>query len=284
MQSDLVSIIVPCFNQGKYLSEALDSVLYQTHTNWECIIVNDGSTDDTEHIALNYLLKDDRFGYLFQQNAGPSSARNAAITLAKGKYILPLDADDYIGKTYLDLALNAFQANPNFKVVYCLANKFGHENGPWKLETYTFKNLLKVNCIFCSAVFKKIDWEICEGYDEELIHVWEDWDFWLKILDNDSEVYQIPEVLFFYRIKPGSRNSTITESLFENVRWKVLSKRIPDYQKHFQSPQAMIQTIYELKNLNKKIRNSISYKMGNALLKPLSYLKNWFQVVKKRVQ
>ena len=98
----LISVIVPCYNQAQYLDECLQSVLDQTYTDWECIIVNDGSPDHTEEIAKKWVEKDARFRYLFKENGGLSSARNAGIEIAKGEWILPLDADDKIGNQYLE--------------------------------------------------------------------------------------------------------------------------------------------------------------------------------------
>ncbi len=90
----LISVIVPCYNQAQYLEECLQSVLDQTYQNWECIIVNDGSPDHTEEIAKRWLEKDNRFRYIYKDNGGLSSARNAGIREAKGEYLFFLDSDD----------------------------------------------------------------------------------------------------------------------------------------------------------------------------------------------
>src|SRR5687768_10004937 len=90
----LVSIIVPCFNQAEFLNETLQSVLSQTISDWECIIINDGSKDNSEEIALPWVDKDKRFKYLKQENRGVCAARNKGISEANGKYILPLDGDN----------------------------------------------------------------------------------------------------------------------------------------------------------------------------------------------
>ena len=100
--SNHVSIIVPCFKQAHFLDEALQSVLNQTYTNWECIVVNDGSPDNTEEVAEKWCKKDNRFKYVFQKNRGLSSARNAGIKISNGKYILPLDSDDIIDDHFLE--------------------------------------------------------------------------------------------------------------------------------------------------------------------------------------
>ncbi|RYX81126.1 glycosyltransferase family 2 protein, partial [bacterium] len=92
----LVTIITPCYNYGKFLAEALDSLLLQTYSNWECIIVNDGSIDNTDEVALQYTAKDQRFKYINQKNGGLPNARNSALKIAQGKYIQLLDADDLL--------------------------------------------------------------------------------------------------------------------------------------------------------------------------------------------
>ena len=86
----LISIIVPCYNQAQYLDECLQSVLDQTYHNWECIIVNDGSPDNTEEFANKWTAKDSRFKYLLKTNGGLSSARNAGIETANGEWILSI--------------------------------------------------------------------------------------------------------------------------------------------------------------------------------------------------
>ena len=201
MNNPLISIIVPCYNQAKYLSEALQSVLEQTYDHWECIIVNDGSPDDTEQIVQEWVKKDSRFKYIYKENGGLSSARNEGITIAEGKFILPLDADDKIGVNYLSLAIDVFQKNSEVKVVYCQAEKFGKETGLWILPNFSLSQLCRENMIFCSAFYRKKDWQLVGGYDLNLIHGIEDWEFWISILKKGGAVKQINEVCFYYRVK-----------------------------------------------------------------------------------
>src|SRR5450631_1131590 len=94
VSDSMVSIIVPCYNHAHYLEEALDSVLQQSFSNWECIIINDGSTDNTKSVGEAYVNKDPRFRLINIQNSGVSVAKNTAIAEAKGTYIFPLDADN----------------------------------------------------------------------------------------------------------------------------------------------------------------------------------------------
>lgn len=204
-----VSIIVPCFNQSQYLEEALKSVFEQSHSNWECIIVNDGSIDDTEEIALRWKKKDSRFIYLKKNNEGLSAARNSGIIFSKSRYIMPLDADDILGKNYIKLALQEFDSDKNLKVVYSKGLKFGTEQGLLSLTPFSLRNLSRNCMIFASAMFKKEDWNRVGGYDEKMIYGWEDWEFWIAILKNGGNVKRIEEICFYYRIKEVSMLKSI---------------------------------------------------------------------------
>ena len=204
MNNILVSIIVPCYKQDQYLDEALQSVISQSYLNWECIIVNDGSPDNTEIIAQEWLLKDNRFKYVYQENGGLSSARNTGIKEAKGEFILPLDSDDKIAFDYLEKAIETFKKDDSLKVVYCKAELFGAEGGLWNLKSFSIEDLAKENMIFCSAFFRKKDWELVGGYDIKMIYGWEDWEFWIAILKNGGNVACLNKVGFFYRTKPVS--------------------------------------------------------------------------------
>ena len=210
MSSPLISIIVPCYNQAQYLDECLQSVLDQTYQDWECIIVNDGSPDDTEEVAKKWLDKDVRFKYLHKENGGLSSARNAGIEIAEGEWILPLDCDDKIGNRYLELAEKEF--DKDYTVIYCEAEYFGAKSGNWKLPNYSLKNLAEENIIFCTAFFQKKNWEKVGGYDENMKHGLEDWEFWISLLKNGDEVYQLNEICFFYRIKETSMLTNLHQS------------------------------------------------------------------------
>ena len=120
----LVSVVVPCYMQAHFLDETLESVLNQTYSNWECIIVNDGSLDDTKEIAEKWLKTDTRFNYVYKENGGLSSARNLGIKKSNGNYILPLDSDDILHKDYLKTLLPILINNPELGIVSCYKNFF----------------------------------------------------------------------------------------------------------------------------------------------------------------
>jgi len=222
-----VSIIVPCYNQAQYLKESLQSVLEQSFSNWECIIVNDGSPDNTEEIAKKWVEKDGRFKYIKTKNKGVSNARNVGIGTALGEYILPLDADDRIAKEYISLSISTFMESEELKVVYCKAEKFGNETEIWNLEPFSLKGLCLRNMIFCSALFKKQDWLRVGGYDEEMDIGWEDWDFWISILKDGGKVKQLDYIGFYYRVKIESRSKSLNKIKEEKI-YKYLSFKYVD--------------------------------------------------------
>lgn len=224
MSNPLVSIIVPCYNQAQYLDECLQSVVEQVYENWECIIVNDGSPDDCDKVAQKWPEKDARFKYIKKENEGVSRARNIGIDTAKGEFILPLDADDKIGNTYIDKAIKAFQDDSLLKLVYCKAEKFGAESGIWDLPDFSRQKLSSDNIIFCSALYRKTDWESVGGYDVNMISGLEDWEFWISLLKNTGDVLRIEDIGFYYRIKPSSRQKDLRNNhkkeLFEYLSIK----------------------------------------------------------------
>jgi glycosyltransferase involved in cell wall biosynthesis len=117
-RTPLISVIVTCYNYGKFLPEALESILAQTYSDWQCIVIDDGSKDDTAIITKKFVDGDERFRYVYQQNQGISAARNAGIEISEGEYIQFLDADDKMPPTKLQFLLQSFKENPSADIVY----------------------------------------------------------------------------------------------------------------------------------------------------------------------
>ena len=201
----LVSVVIPCFNDGVFLEEAVQSVNNSTYKNVEIIIVNDGSTDNTREIGIQLQNRFTNVKYLEQNNAGPARARNYAISTSRGKYILPLDADDIISDNYIEDAVTILHKHSNVKVVYSNAEFFGEKTGKWNLPEFSIEALAIDNMIFCSGIYRKSDYLEAGGYSDEMIWGWEDWEFWISMLKNGGDVYKIPKTCFYYRIKPVSR-------------------------------------------------------------------------------
>ncbi len=201
----LVSIIIPCFNDGKYLSEAVHSAQKQTYPATEIIIVNDHSTDPLTCKALEEAVASGlRVLHVHEGKKGLPAARNVGINAAAGEFILPLDADDKLAPTYIEKAVTAFSQNPRLGICYCRAHCFGLKRGPWKLPDYSFERILSGNMIFATALFPKALWQEVGGYDENLYLGMEDYALWLQITSREYEVHRLEETLFFYRIKKNS--------------------------------------------------------------------------------
>lgn len=203
-----VSIIIPCFNDGKYLPETVASASAQTHAQTEIVIVDDHSTDSLTLSVLDDLR---RQGFTVARTPvgkkGVAAARNAGILIASGDYILPLDADDIIDPTYVAKASAVLDANPGVGICYCQARFFGFKRKPWKLPEYSLERILLQNIIFVSAMYRREHWQSVGGYCELLECCNEDHLFWLSLLKCGVDVFQIPEILFYYRIRSNSRSS-----------------------------------------------------------------------------
>jgi glycosyltransferase involved in cell wall biosynthesis len=197
------SIIIPCYNQGQWLEEAVASALAQDTVDFELIVINDGSTDPvTNRIFAE--LEHPRIRKVQTANQGLAAARNEGIRIANGKYLLPLDSDDRIAPSYLRKAGAVLDADPTVGIVYCRAELFGEEQGVWDLEPYSFPGILVSPQIFASSCFRKSDWEAVGGYRTDMIHGWEDYDFWLSLIARGVRVHRLDELLFFYRRTRGS--------------------------------------------------------------------------------
>jgi len=200
MDKPIVSIIIPCYNHGKYIDEAVDSVLKQTFQTFEIIIINDGSNDEFTNKKLeNYSRPNTQV--ITTANQGLSLARNTGIKMAQGKYILPLDADDKIHPEYLSKAINIIDSSENIGIVYAKTEFIDALTGVWDLPLFSFPEILLKNSIVCTSFFRKSDWTKVGGYNKNMIYGYEDLDFWLSIIELGRETVFIPEVMFYYRKK-----------------------------------------------------------------------------------
>lgn len=206
-----VSIIIPCYNQGKYVAEAINSALRQTFKDIEIVCVNDGSTDNSVEIIKSFENKYKNFIFLNnEENRGVIYSRNFAIKNCNGTYILPLDADDIIEPTYVEKAVKILDNNPNIGIVYCKAKIFGNYDKYWNLKPFNKSDILYENCIFCSAIFRKSDFLKIGGYNNNMKYGCEDYDLWLSFIEQGLEVFQINEILFSYRQYDETSRTTIS--------------------------------------------------------------------------
>lgn len=199
-----VSVVVPCYNDGKYLDECIDSILNQTFKNLEIIIVDDNSTDlNTRQIVKNQIKKANNIKYYFNYtNTFVAGARNNGIKLANGKYIIPIDADNYMRKDCVEKFIS-FSKIKKEDIIYCVHHRFGcGENNDWG-AIYNWKTLPKANQIPECALFKKDHWYEVGGYNDSL-YSYEDWEFWINMGKHGHYGYHIGDALYYYRVKENS--------------------------------------------------------------------------------
>jgi glycosyltransferase involved in cell wall biosynthesis len=222
----LVSVVIPIYNSERYLAETLTSILASDYANFEVICMDDGSKDASISIAQEYASNDKRVKVYSQPNGGACLARNHAISLASGELILPIDSDDKISPTYISNAAKVLMANPDVKVVIPRAEYFGDRVGEWKLKRYSLNLLARKNMIPACAMYRKSDWLRVGGYDPEF-KTREDWAFWIAVLKDGGKVVYLPDVEFFYRIRPTSKR--VTNRHFKSDVIDTLNRLHPEF-------------------------------------------------------
>jgi len=194
-----VSVIMPCFNHGEFLSEAVASVKKIQRADIELIVVDDGSTDERTRKEMETLCAQG-IRVIRQENKGLAGARNAGVNAAQGEYIFPLDADDRMRSGWIEAAIEILDADPQVGVVYGDTQCFGTETGRWSGDPFDSERLLTRNYIACSALYRRSIWEQNNGYQSGMpVQGLEDWDFWLGAYERGWRFAYLPEVFFDYR-------------------------------------------------------------------------------------
>lgn len=279
----MISVIVPCFNQGIYLNDALQSVYDQTHANWECLVINDGATDDTEKIALDWVKTDNRYKYFYKQNGGLSSARNRGLAEAKGEYIQFLDADDIIDSNKfaasLKMGLNADLVIFNYKMFTIRGDPFTEPAWQLNKERFNFETILRqwddefaipIHCgLFKRELFNDIRFN-------ESLKAKEDWLMWLQVYQLPVTTVFIDEPYALYRFVPNGM--TQNKPLMHNnlvLAYQLIYEKIPDayradlYKKAVNHLGALLE---ETTDLLVKTRESKSYRAGNFFIRNFNKL------------
>ena len=272
----VVSIIVPCYNQAPYLSEALQSVLDQTYSEWECIIVNDGSTDGSEEIAKEWADRDSRFKYFHKANSGVSDTRNFGIKQSVGIYLLPLDADDKIDSFYLEKGMEVFDKNPQTKLVYSNHILFGARDLKKESPDYKYENMFLRNQIFNTAIFKKEDFLQTDGYNINMIDGLEDWDFWLGFIKKDDIIVKLDGFHFYYRIKEVSRSTLIDKEKNERLLLRIFQNHTSLFLEHFNPMRDHIEAV-QFKKEVVWLKEQPEYRIGRVIYAPFKLMKKVFR-------
>ncbi|MBN1331482.1 glycosyltransferase [Candidatus Dojkabacteria bacterium] len=251
----LVSVIIPCFNYGAYIQEAVSSVKSQSWNNLEIIIVNDKSTEKETINILKKLKKDPGIKLLEnKENSGVVYTRNRGIKEARGKYILCLDADDKLDPSYIEKCIWVFERNPQIGVVYSDLQMFGNSNDFYKFGNFDIRALMKWNQVTTAAMFRKVCWEQTGGYKEEMRYGHEDWELWLSIAEKGWEGYKIPEPLFFYRTHSKSSLSHKALEINNNLISRIKTLHTPLYS--LPNPYKIRKKVFPLKSVKD---NKINY-------------------------
>lgn len=206
---DLVSIIMPAYNCEKYVVEAIESVLKQTYSNFELIVIDDGSKDSTLKIINDYAEKDTRVKALQnEKNSGVSATRNRGISIAKGNWIAFLDSDDIWTEEKLEKQMNYANIN-NADFIFTGSSYIDEEGKPYSgifevPEKVSYKKLLRQNVITCSSVLVKKKYFENVKMEKDEMH--EDYAVWLRILKLGVTAYGVNEPLLIYRISRNSKS------------------------------------------------------------------------------
>lgn len=222
-----ISVITPSYNHGRYLKDAVTSVLAQTYKDWEAIIVDDGSTDNTREVAAQFT--DPRVRYIYQDNRGLPGARNAGIRIAHGRYLAFLDADDEWDPRFLEVCRSTLAARETVVAVVTL-NRFIDKSGTLlpqlgghSVKPERFRSRLIEGGFFpANAVLVLAEVVHRVGLFDESLNSVEDWDLWLRVAANGGTVLCIAQPLARYRVYPGSM-STNAQRMHTN-RIAVLTK------------------------------------------------------------
>lgn len=275
-----VSVVIPCYKQAQYLGEAIQSILDQTYQNWECIIVDDGSPDHTEVVAQEWVAKDARFKYLYKENGGLSSARNAGISESKGEFILTLDADDKYAATFIEKALGIMRNNSGVGVVSSWISRFqdGKQVCVIKPKGAILKDFLYSNSANGTSFFRKKCWEEAGGYDENMKKGYEDWEFYIRVCQLGWSIHIIEEVLFFYRQHPISMRAVAIKSYDTEIKKYIYRKHEQLYKEHYDTLIENFMGIIDFEKKERaKIYTKIDFRVGAAILKPFRIIKSLFR-------
>lgn len=230
-----VAVIIPCYTQAQYLPEAVESVVQQTFSDWECIIVNDGSPDETSKVALDLIQKysNKRIFLVEKKNGGLADARNWGIAASSAEYILPLDSDDKLVPQALERLVQALDQSKEYAIAYPDYKRFGADDIDVRcIDEQQFLNPGRPDngLPYCS-LFRRSMWEKVAGYNTNMTWGYEDWNFWLSALEFGFKARHVEESLFRYRVKS---NSMLTNALKHDAELK--SQLILNHPRLFNAP------------------------------------------------
>ena len=276
-----VSVIIPTYNNGKYICEAIDSIFAQTYSDYEIIVIDDGSTDNTKEIIERF---SGRLRYIYKKNGGISSARNAGIHASKGKYLAFLDADDVWLPEILEKQIKVLEKNTKVGLVYTakyMMDETGRLTGDVRPH-YPARNTNELfkGRIICMSVLAKKDTIIKAGmFDEEMPNL-EDLDLWLRVAKS-SEIKFIDQPLIKYRLHSNNASRKYEEKAYCSVELckKILNDEEIEIPKRYKKA-TLARAYYRLAKIqHEKAKfttalHSLLFAFKSDMLLPLRFIKN----------
>jgi glycosyltransferase involved in cell wall biosynthesis len=260
-----VTVVIPCFDSGQFMLEAVASFERVAAPNYELVIVNDGSKE-RRTLEILKILKDAGYFIIDQENQGLSAARNAGIRSAAGRYILPLDADNRLRAGFIETAVKILNSMPDVGVVYGFRQFFGLKNNVDEVPEFDLDELLTFNYIDACAVFRKQTWADCGGYDQKMSPL-EDWDLWIGASEKAWKFHRLQQITFDYRVRPESLISMVDNPEFlDQLLASMMIKHYELYEPRFvkqlakmkRSSAHLVASINRLSEENEVLRKELS--------------------------
>lgn len=272
MFKDKISIIIPCYNDAEFIEKAVQSALNQTYPNKEIIVIDDGSDAKTKQVLKTLEPQIDCL--ITQENKGQSTARNRGIKAASGTLIMTLDSDDYFEPEFCKKAV-AVLKDTAVRLVTCQAllhfetepNRIFEPKGG-KLTDFLFSS-----SALGSAMYAKADWKRINGYDENMRMGWEDWEFYIRLMQLGGRCEVIPEPLFHYRKRENTTTARANKNrgaLWEYIMLKHKYLYLANYENLIHFFVTKIEQEEFEKNKNKR---RIEFKIGECILRPIRFVK-----------
>jgi glycosyltransferase involved in cell wall biosynthesis len=228
----LISVLLPCFNDGEWIGEAMASVRAQTYQHFEIVVVDDGSTDAATKDALRRL-QGPGIQLVESENRGLPGARNLAARHARGDLFCAFDADDRLAPQWFEKGVALLESRPEVAFVSHWLETFGDEQWTWTPASCELPALLARNTVNGAALVRRQAFEAVGGYAEHMRNGCEDWDFWLRLVEQGYHGQIIPEVLFFYRRRATSMSRLMTQDeSYERPLRELVSRHEEAYSAH----------------------------------------------------
>lgn len=253
MSPPAVSIVTPVFNPGAALAQTLASVRAQSFDDREHVLVDDGSTDASTRRILDEAATRPGVTVVRSENRGPATARNLAIERARGRYLLPLDADDTLDAAFLARTVPILDGDPAVGLVHTWVRLVGGHVGVWKTGPFAIPALLARCTVHVTCLFRRELVDRVGGFDPAFVETGEDWDFWIRLAAAGVVAHEVPEVLASYRRGARSRDDAArADGGSGAVMRRLLAKHRELYAAH--GPEAIAALFDEVTRLGRSLQ------------------------------